>query len=168
MTAVGIPLDIFRLYRLRGVGAACLHHLLLRAGRPGYSNADEGDYARADGVAERRLGELLRLYETRVLAAECGARHAAEPAGESQARPPGETLSEGGGGFYVDVWVAETRFGRPWVVLGTAETEEEFWRAVRLDEDLSGLGPRQPAERLRAYFLAEEAGAGADPEPGRP
>lgn len=156
---VGIPLDIFSLYRLRGEGAACRHHLLLRVGRPAYSNADEGDYARAAGAADARRDELLGLYETRVLAGECGARHAAELAGELQARPVGDRLSEGGGGFYVDVWVAETRFGPPWVVLGTAETEEEFWREVRGDEDLSGLDARPPAGRLRAYFLADEAGA---------
>lgn len=172
---MGIPLDIYSLYRLRGEGAACLHHLLLRAGRPAYSNADEGDYARAAAAADAERDELLRLYEAGALAGECGARHAAELAGELQARPAGDRLSEGGGGFYVDVWVAETRFGRPWVVLGTAETEEEFWREVRGDEDLSGLNARPPALRLRAYFLAEQAGGtragdsgeGADPEPGR-
>jgi hypothetical protein len=157
---VGIPLDIYSLYRLRGEGAACLHHLLLRVGRPAYSNADEGDYARAARAADEKLEELLRLYEAEVLAVECGARHAAEPAGELQSRPVGDSLSEGAGGFYAGVWVAETRFGRPWVVLGTAATEEEFWREVRLDEDLSGLGARPPAERLRAYFLAEGATRG--------
>ncbi|HEX8721660.1 MAG TPA: hypothetical protein VF736_13575 [Pyrinomonadaceae bacterium] len=157
---MGIPLDIFSLYRLRGEGAACLHHLLLRVGRPAYSNADEGDYSRAARAADEKLGELLGLYEACVLAVECGARHAAELAGELQSRPVGDGLAEGGGGFYVDLWVAETRFGRPWVVLGTAETEEEFWRELRRDEDLSGLNARPPAERLRAYFLAEgEAGA---------
>jgi hypothetical protein len=33
-------------------------------------------------------------------------------------RPPG--------GVDVEIWVALTRFGAPWVVLGTAEDEEVF------------------------------------------
>jgi hypothetical protein len=49
------------------------------------------------------------------------------------------------------------------VVLGTAENEEAFWREVEQDEELSSLGARLPAIRLRAYFLTEkENAAGKD------
>ena len=156
---MGIPLDIFSLYRLRGEG--CEHHLLLRVGRPGFSNADEGEQARAAGEADEKARLLIGLYERGALAAECGGRHAAELAGELQARPVGEELAEGAGGRYVGLWVAETRFGRPWVVLGTAAREEEFWRGADEDEELSGLGPRRPARRERVFFLAEGALKGA-------
>ncbi|HEX8293493.1 MAG TPA: hypothetical protein VF570_17155, partial [Pyrinomonadaceae bacterium] len=89
--------------------------------------------------------------------AACGRGHAPELAGELQARPVGDELSEGVGGLYVELWVAETRYGHPWVVLGTAGSEEEFWRALGEDEDLSGLGARGAARRVRAFFLAGRA-----------
>lgn len=152
---MGIPTDIFRLYRLSNDDADCRHFLLLRAGRPGFNNADEGDYSRAVDAADGRVSALLEAHEAGALAEECPARHAAELLGELQARPVGDVLCDEPGGFHVDVWVAETRFGRPWVVLGTAEGEEEFWREVARDEDLSGLGACAPAKKYRAYFLAE-------------
>jgi hypothetical protein len=153
---VGIPLDVFSLYQLRGEGADCLHHLLLRVGRPGFSNADEGDYARAVEAADEKVRVLLEEYGAGVLAAACAGPHTASLLGELQARPVGAESFEGRGGFYVDLWLAETRFGRPWVVLGAAPDEEAFWREVAEDEDLSSLGAGGPARRLRAYFLAEE------------
>lgn len=156
---MGIPIDIFTLHLLRGEDAGCQHYLLLRVGRPAFNNADEGDYAGAVDVAEKKVGALIRLYEAEVLPRECAGRHAARLVGELQARPTGDELSEGRGGFYVELWVAETRFGRPWVLMGTAENEEEFRRAVEDDEDLSSLGASGPAERRRAYFLAEREDA---------
>lgn len=152
---MGIPLDIFSLYLLRGEGADCRHDLLVRVGRPAFNNADEGDYAGAVDAAEKKMGDLIRLYEAEVLADECAGRHTVQLVGELQARPTGDELSEGRGGFYVDLWVAGTRFGHPWVLMGTAENEEEFWREVEGDEDLSNLGASKPAKRRRAYFLAE-------------
>ncbi|HEX8190750.1 MAG TPA: hypothetical protein VF586_20495 [Pyrinomonadaceae bacterium] len=150
---MGIPLDVFSLYRVRGAG--CEHRLLLRVGRPEFSNADEGDFARAAAAADEKARALLELYERQTLAAECDRRHARELAGELQGRPVGDELAEGAGGADVELWVAETRFGHPWVVLGTAASEEEFWRALGEDEDLSGLGARRPARRERVFFLAE-------------
>lgn len=152
---MGIPLDVFRLYRLRGEG--CEHHLLLRVGRPAFSNADEGDYGRAAEAADAKAHALLELYERGELSAVCVREHAPELAGELQARPVGDELSEGVGGVYVEPWVAATRFGHPWVVLGTAASEEEFWRALEEDEDLSNLGARGPARGVRAFFLTEPA-----------
>jgi hypothetical protein len=42
------------------------------------------------------------------------------------------------------------------VVLGTADDEDAFWRAVAEDDDLSGLGAIRPVERLRAYLLVDD------------
>ncbi len=155
---MGIPLDIFSLYMLWGEGAGCPHYLLLRVGRPSFSNADEREYARAAGAADEKGGALIEAYKAEVLAAECGADHAVNLLAELQSRPVGDVLSEGRGGFCLDVWVAETRFGRPWAVLGTAASEEEFWREVESDEDLRGLSPRAPARKVRAFFLADGGG----------
>lgn len=145
---------------LRGEGADCLHHLLLRVEQPAFSNADERDYARSVEAAEGKRRALIEAYEAGPLKGACGGRHAAELVGELQSLPAGDEFFEEGGGFHVEVWVAETRFGHPWVALGAAASEEEFWRAVGRDENLSGLGPFGPARRVRAYFLDERGASG--------
>lgn len=156
---MGIPLDIFSLYRLEGEAANCQHYLLLKVGQPSFSNADEGDYARAVDVAEGKRRALIEVYAAESLSRECAARHTANLVGELQSSPSGNELFEEQGRFYVELWVAETRFGHPWVVMGTAESEEEFWREVEEDENLAALGGRRPAKKQRAYFLTQEDGA---------
>lgn len=153
---MGIPTDIFSLHQFSG--ERCRHHLLVRVSRGPFGNADEGDYARAVAAADDQRRALIELYQATTLAGECGARHAAELLGELQSRPVGEELSGGGGGFDVGLWVAATRHGHPWVVLGAAASEEEFWRGVAGDEDLSRLGAAAPARHYRAHFLAGRAG----------
>lgn len=152
---MGIPLEIFSLYQLQREDASCQHYLLLRVEQPGFNNADEGDYAYAVDVADKKRDALIEAYNAAMLANECVGRHTVKLVGELQARPIGEELFEEVGGFYVDLWIAETRFGHPWVVLGTAKNEEDFWRDVEMDEDLSRLGARKPAKNQRAYFLTE-------------
>jgi hypothetical protein len=154
---MGIPLDIFSLYRLQSEDADCRHHLLLRVEQPEFSNADESQYADAVDVAEQKRSALLEVYQAETLAAQCPAQHAVQLVGELQASPTGDELFEEYGGFYVDLWIAETRFGHPWVVLGTAGSEAAFWREVEQDEDLLRLGPTMPARKQQAYFLAEQA-----------
>jgi hypothetical protein len=154
---MGIPLTIFTLYRLDGDGAACPHHLLLRVRQAGYGNADEGEADHVFRAAEATRRALIRRYEAEVLAKECGAVHAARSVGELEAHPAGEAL-DGPGGYPVDLWIAQTRFGAPWVVLGTASDEAAFWRAVEEDDGLSGLGPIRPAARQRAFFITDEDG----------
>lgn len=156
---MGIPLDIFSLHQLQREDASCQHYLLLRVEQPAFNNADEGDYARAVDAADKKRRALIEVYEAEVLADECAGRHAVNLVGELQSSPTGDELLEEHGGFYVDLWIAETRFGRPWVVLGTAEDEGEFWREVERDENLSRLGASMPAKKQRAYFLTETGDA---------
>jgi hypothetical protein len=150
---MGIPLTVFTLYRLEGDG--CAHHLLLRVRQQAFSNADAGDYDRVVEAAEARRDALLRRYQSDLLPKECAAAHAVRLIGEMQAWPAGEVLSEGAGGDKVEVWVAQTRYGAPWVVMGTAESEAAFWRAVDEDDELAGLGALRPAVLQRAFFLAD-------------
>lgn len=153
---MGIPLAIFSLFRLDGDGAACPHHLLLRVEQPGFGNADAAEYDRAVQAAGVRQRALIDRYQAGVLADECPAAHTPHLVGELQAWPPGgEVLADGPGGNHVELWIAQTRFGAPWVVLGMAESEEAFWREIGEDDDLSRLGPIRPATRQRAFFLAD-------------
>lgn len=156
---MGIPLDIFSLYQLEIEDKHCRHYLLLRVEQPEFNNADEGHYAYAVDVADKKRRELIELYEAEMLADECAGQHRVNLVGELQSSPTGDVLSESDGGFHVDLWIAETRFGHPWVVMGTAESEEEFWREVEQAENLSSLGARRPAKKHRAYFLREKDAA---------
>lgn len=149
---MGIPLTVFSLYRLDGDG--CSHHLLVRVRQPGFSNADAGAYDHAVQVAEARRSALVGIYRTDILPRECTAPHRARLVSEMQAAPVGDELDEASAGAAVGLWVAQTGYGAPWVVMGTAESEAAFWRAVEEDDDLSGLRPLRPAVRLRAFFLA--------------
>lgn len=156
---MGIPLDIFTLYHLQREDANCQHYLLLRVEQPAFNNADAGDYAYAVDAADKKRSALIEIYETETLADECARRHRVNLVGELQAYPTGDELFAEYGGFYVDLWIAETRFGHPWVVLGTAENEEEFWREVEQDEILSGLAAIMPAKKQRVYVLTEKGNA---------
>lgn len=156
---MGIPLAVFSLYRLDGGG--CSHHLLVRVRQPGFSNADADAYDRAVQVAEARRHALVRIYQSDLLPPECAAPHHARLVGEMQAWPVGDALDQAGGGE-VDLWVAQTGYGAPWVVMGTAESETAFWGVVEADEDLVGLRPVRPAARVHAFFLTDGDDEGAD------
>ncbi len=152
---MGIPLDIFSLYLLQNDGLSCRHYLLLKVAQPELSNADQGEHNHAVEVADRKRSALIEAYEAELLVGECAGPHAVNLIGELQACPVGDELFEEPGGFQVDLWVAETRFGHPWVVMGMAESEEIFWRGVEQDEELASLGAARPARKERAFFLTE-------------
>jgi len=115
----------------------------------GWRNADASEYDAAFDQAEERRQTLLVAH----FGVEPAAAHLL---GELQFHPPGDALRDGPGGAEVELWVAETRYGAPWVVLGTAPSEKAFWRAVSGDDDLSGLGALRPARRVRAFFLTDD------------
>src|SRR3954463_5672159 len=115
---MGIPLTIFSLYQVDGPGDPGPRHLLLRVRQSEFRNADASEYDAVFGGAETRRQALL-------------AAHLAPPTaprlvGELQCSPPGDELVDGPGGIEVDLWVAQTRYGAPWVVLGTAKSEAAF------------------------------------------
>jgi hypothetical protein len=156
---MSIPLQIFSLYCLQNLQperANCQHFLLLRVEQSGFHNADQGEYDAVVAIADQKRNALIAKYTAEVLAPACAVAHEINLVGELQGYPPGgdELLSESGG-FYLDVWIAETRFGYPWVVMGTAVDELAFWHDVEQDEDLAGLGAIRPARKQRTFFLTE-------------
>lgn len=142
---MGIPLTIFSLYQLDGEGDADPRFVLLRVPQPGFRNADASEYDAAFLEAEERRQALL--------AAHFGVTPATTRlVGELQSAPAGDAL-DGPGGGELDLWVARTRYGAPWVVMGIAPTEAAFWRAVSADAELAALGGMRPARRVRAFFI---------------
>lgn len=152
---MGIPLDIFSLYQLWNEGDNCHHYLLLKVEQGAFNNADEGEYDHVVKVADQKKNALIEFYKAAILVNECAGTHGLRLVGELQSAPVGNELFEEFGGFSVNLWIAETRFGHPWVVLGTAENEAAFWQAIERDADLSNLGATKPAQQQRAFFLTE-------------
>lgn len=156
---MGIPLDIFSLHHFQRVDANCQHYLLLKVEQPSFNNADAGDYAHAVNIADEKRRVLIDTYQSKTLTNTCAGLHALNLVGELQSQPAGDELLDEHGGFYVDLWIAETRFGYPWIVMGTANDEKEFWSKVEQDEALSGLVPKMPAKKQRVYFITEKGNA---------
>ena len=150
---MGIPTDIFTLYRLQGAGSGCDHYLLVKVSQEGYSNADAAAYDHVARIADAERAAMLERYTTRILPHECEAPHRATLVGELQAHPVGDELFAETGGFPLDLWIAPTHIGHPWIVMGTAASEEIFWRDLEEDEELRQLRPQRPASRVRVFFL---------------
>ncbi|MBW5482804.1 hypothetical protein [Streptomyces bambusae] len=148
---MSVQTKIFRLFSYR----PCGHELLVRVVRPAASNADQGALDAADGVADAATERLRTWWEQSRLQPDCPHRHTSSLVAEMQEEPVGEDLL-GSGRRQLGVWVAGTKFGAPWMVLGSASTEAEFWREVRLDSDLVDLGPLAPAELHHVHFLTDE------------
>ena len=121
---------IYSLVRFASAERMCEHHLLLRAKQPSFSNVSQRDDDRALDVGNSERERLTERYRVGVLAERCGAIHEQRLVGELQLPPIGEELYADALAMDVPIWVADTRFGPPWVILGTAKSEAAFWREV--------------------------------------
>ncbi|MCX5196998.1 hypothetical protein OOK31_24400 [Streptomyces sp. NBC_00249] len=149
---MGSPIEIFRLFSY----GPCGHDLLVRVVRPGAPNFAQGAVDAADSAADAAVERLRTRWEESRLRTECPHhRHTPVLVGELQELPVGEELFDAGG-RRLGVWVARTAYGAPWVALGTASSEAEFWREVRDDPELLGLGPLEPAELRHVDFLTDQ------------
>lgn len=153
---MGINLDVFRLVRFEG--SACVHPVLLRAGRPAYSDADQGAEDAADDFVDSALGHLQGWADRWWVRSVCRERHRTVLDGECGELVTGddasvETLVDGPGFRWVDVWVVPT--GQPgWLVLGGGD-EVGFRR--QLIEDHPPLAPA-PAYPVRAFLITDRTG----------
>jgi hypothetical protein len=71
---MAIGIDVFR--RLRYAGPGCDHDVILRAGRPSYSNADQAAADAADAFVGSAHEHLRGWWETWRLPRLCSAEHA--------------------------------------------------------------------------------------------
>ncbi len=158
---MGIALDIYHLVRLSGTTRGCIHHVLLRVVRPEFSNCDQDAECQAIAVGLERRDQLLQKYQDEVLARECATPHQVYVEGELQGIPIGEVFYETNPPDEFPIWVAETEYGAPWVVLGEAPSEPEFWNLIA-DDELSSLRPIPPARELRVAYVNDDRSRWAD------
>jgi hypothetical protein len=149
---VGSALRTFRL--VRAAGAGCGHHLLLRAGRPSYPDADQGAEDAADAFADHVMAALTTWWARWVLPAQCRrAGHGPTPhelavvADPVEVGDDSDVLHHDDGMRTLDVWLAHRRDGG--AVIATDP------RGLAAEDDDGPLGPAVP---LRVLLLAEGSG----------
>ena len=147
---MGVETDVYWLVRFECRDGPGAHHLLARARRGAFSNADRTEEDRAIDEVEEARERLEATYLRQTLAERCRASHARALIGECQHAPVGEDLRSDEAADDLDIWVADTAFGRPWIILGTAPSEAAFW--AQADARLSRLRPLHPAQRLSVDF----------------
>jgi hypothetical protein len=147
---MGVEIDVYWLVRFECQDGTGAHHLLARARRGSFSNADQTDEDRAIDEVEAARERLEATYLRQTLAERCRASHARALIGECQHSPVGDDLHSDEAADALDVWVAQTAFGRPWIIIGTAPSEAAFW--AQADERLGRLRPLHPARRLSVDF----------------
>ena len=160
IVCVGAEIWIYSLIYFANAERMCEHHLLLKATRPSFSNANQRDEDRASDLADTERERLTERYRVGVLAERCGALHEHRLVGELQLSPIGEELYADEPVLDLAIWVADTKFGPPWVILGTAASEAAFWREVEEDDDvlaLITLGPKKSARQIIVDFIPEFA-----------
>ncbi len=153
--SMGIELASYTLYELKGIPATCEHFLLLRVTRPAYSNTIQAEEDWANDVLATRQRLLLDFYVRHLLPQECLHAHEIYLEGEFQDCPPGDDLYSDHGMRFLDIWIASTRFGYPWIVLGMAESADAFWQEITEDFDLAILQVRMPVTQRHVFFLTE-------------
>ncbi len=149
------PFPVFELHLYRGM--FCRHELLLRAVRPSASNADQGMEDAADAFADSALLHLRSWWERYRLPLDCRANHRVTAVGRMAGPAVGDALYERGL-RQLDVWVARTPDDPPWLVVGAAGTEEEFWQEVE-DAEM-GANLHRPARQHSVYLLTDRDGDG--------
>ncbi len=148
---MGVPTDIYSLHEITLAGESIKRLLLTRVRRRGFANWNQVDEDHAGQRATEDEELLVRqfLAETSNLAVGYDCRKI----GELQCAPVGDILLDPGFQGEVQLWVASTSHGPPWVVLGTATSEKAFWEELYADDDLVNLEPLRPARRIRAHYL---------------
>lgn len=122
-------------------------YFVLRTVLPDYRNSSqtgEEESWKAESAERLRFLEFIRKQT---------GTGGVEIVGEFHGYPDGEVFYRDHGHPEIPVYYRHTGFGKPWIVLGTAGSEEEFLAATENDEDLRALHPEGKPVRIEACFL---------------
>ncbi len=76
--------------------------------------------------------------------------------GEMQLCPIGEDLYSDHGNFDLKIFYMSTKFGHPWIILGTARSRKEFMTELENDDELQSLGPISSLKEVVATLIVEK------------
>ena len=147
---MGTALDIYRLYRWRGIGQERL--VLAKATRNDFSNCDQSAEKAANSDVDTRFAKLLSSDRTDL------------PIGTTEfiaawegGFPEGDIFYGDESGVELEIWLALDAVHNKHFVFGVHADEASFWRSL---EDAHALGEvcdlshySRPAERVRILFV---------------
>jgi len=126
---MGINLETYFLYKLGGNKA-----LLIRANRPGYSNANQNQEREAEKILDSKVKLLLEKY------LKDKRNPYPEFIGEFQGLPEGEVLYEENGTLNLrHLKYSTTRYGDNFIYIAIADNEDEFIKIIS-EEDFADNG----------------------------
>lgn len=134
--------DIFSLYITNG-----RKYFLFRTVRPDFNNASQSQEDESwQQESEQRnvlMNHVGELYAQKVFAR----------VGELHGYPIGDVFYSDYGNPKVPVYYMQTDFGEPWIVFGTADSEEEFLTKLTEDDDLQALNPIGKPIKIDVCFV---------------
>lgn len=137
---------IYSIYKL---GLAERYYLLATE-QPGYSNVSQSQQEAAQAVEQ---ASRQRLLASLLHALPLQERQLCELIGELQELPVGEAMMTASSYTELPVYYLHTRYGYPWIILGSAASEKEFLMEVEATEELLALQPTGLPTRIVATLL---------------
>ena len=137
-------IDIFSIYK--SVNDA--QYFVLKTIRPEFNNASqsqEDESWETESVNRLQLLESLKKHENDEF----------ERIGEFHGYPIGDIFYSEFAQLHIPVYYMQTDFGKPWIVLGTADSEAEFLAKLKDDEDFQALKPIGKPTKIGAYFITQ-------------
>ncbi len=147
--------NIFYLYSLESGEKTCSHPVLLRVALGEYAGWSQTEEDAAWSECLSRRDRLLKHYERGILTFSCAANHNSHFLGEFHYHPEGDELYGPQGRNQLDLWVSDTTHGHPYIAMGMAATEEEFWQICKRDGPEDGFEAIPPARNIRVFFLTQ-------------
>lgn len=139
---MAIEQEIFSLY-ITNSG----QYFLFRTVRPDFSNASQGQ-ENDSWEQESKQRDMLMNYVGELYAQKVFAR-----VGELHGYPIGEVFYSDFGNPHISLYYMQTEFGEPWIVFGTADSEEEFLTELQDDDELLALKPIGKPIKVDACFV---------------
>ncbi len=135
---------IFSIYKASGSNT---RYFVLRTERPAFNNASQNEEDESWEIESAQRSRLLESLGNRESCTDF------ERIGELHGFPFGDVFYSDSGQLQVPVYYMQTDFGKPWIIFGTADSEEEFLTKLANDDELQALNPIGKPIKIEAYFV---------------
>lgn len=135
--------DIFSIYKT----IDDTRYFVLRTILPEFNNASQNDEDESWEIESKCRSQLLRSIKNRENCNDF------ERIGELHGFPIGDAFYLKFGQQQLPVYYMQTESGKPWIVFGTADSEEKFLNELADDEDLQALNPTGKVTKIDACFI---------------
>jgi hypothetical protein len=152
---MGIELNTFFLYRIT-TSLNIDRYLLLRIERPRYSNAVQAQEDKAYSIQEQWRQQAFNYYISQYLKAS-EFLIAYELTAESDELPIGEDLNYDEIIPEINIYTAQTSYGNPWRLFGTASDQTAFWLHASVEHMDEAYKPFPPINSYLVVFIPDNA-----------